>query len=222
MADKPDKFPDWATEEQADPVSGQLNRVEPPEFRKETGWQRREIPPRQWFNWQAWLTGRWIRWIEDRISDANTVFLRKSQNLSDIADAEAARDNLDVYSRSETIDLISRQAATVTLGGAFGTGQVRVLREGNRVTITGAGALAHDELSSPSSAPLVLPSWARPVSASSVSNTYSTSLTGGASGDVVVTSNGTFILRYRDPSGATIALTSSELVPSITYLVGSL
>lgn len=123
MADKPDKFPDWATEEQADPVSGQLNRVEPPEFRKETGWTRREIPPRQWFNWQAWLTGRWIRWIVPILEGLGSMATRnagtgssqfrtnsqnddrynhRSNNLSDVADASTARDNLDVYSRSET------------------------------------------------------------------------------------------------------------------------
>lgn len=117
MADKPDKFPDWATEEQADPVSGQLNRVEPPEFRKETGWQRREIPPRQWFNWQAWLTGKWIRWIVPILEGLGSMATRnagtgssqfrtnsqnddrynhRSNNLSDVADADEARANLGI------------------------------------------------------------------------------------------------------------------------------
>lgn len=67
MAQKPDKFPDWATEEEVDEVSGQANFVEPPDFRKESGWTRREIPPRQWFNWLARKTGLWLRWAEDRI-----------------------------------------------------------------------------------------------------------------------------------------------------------
>ena len=68
MAQKPDKFPDWATEEEIDEVSGQANFVEPPDFRKESGWTRREIPPRQWFNWLARKTGLWFRWVEDRIT----------------------------------------------------------------------------------------------------------------------------------------------------------
>ena len=67
MVDKPDRFPDWATEEQVDPISEQVNRTEPPEFQKESGWTRREIPPRQWWNWTLWTIGRWIRWAEDRI-----------------------------------------------------------------------------------------------------------------------------------------------------------
>ena len=66
MAEKPDKFPDWATEEEIDEVSGQANFVEPPDFRKESGWTRREIPPRQWFNWLARKTGLWFRWVEER------------------------------------------------------------------------------------------------------------------------------------------------------------
>jgi len=51
MAELPDPLPRWATEDQIDPVSGQLNVVEPPEGRKDSGWERREIPPRQWKNW---------------------------------------------------------------------------------------------------------------------------------------------------------------------------
>ena len=47
---KPD-FPRWATEDQIDPISGQNNVVEPPTTKKDNGWARKEIPPRQWFNW---------------------------------------------------------------------------------------------------------------------------------------------------------------------------
>lgn len=63
---KPTHFPDWATEEEVDGVSGQLNRVEPPSSSKESGWTRREIPPRQWMNWILWKISLWIRFFEER------------------------------------------------------------------------------------------------------------------------------------------------------------
>jgi hypothetical protein len=65
MTTKPSDFPDWATQDQIDPVSFQNNVVEPPDSRKLSGWTRFEVPPRQWFNWLARLTGQWIRWNEE-------------------------------------------------------------------------------------------------------------------------------------------------------------
>ena len=101
MAEKPDKFPDWATEEEVDEVSGQANFVEPPDFRKESGWTRREIPPRQWFNWLARKTGLWFRWLEDQVDPDTSPFMRQSENLADLNDANAGRDNLGVPYASE-------------------------------------------------------------------------------------------------------------------------
>lgn len=60
---RPSEYPDWATVEQTDPVSGQLNRVKPSTDKQEEGWTRQEIPPRQWFNWTMWITGRWVRYL---------------------------------------------------------------------------------------------------------------------------------------------------------------
>ena len=67
MADKPEKFPDWALEDEVDEVSGQLNVVEPPAQRFDSGWTRREIPPRQWMNWLLRKTALWFRWLEDKV-----------------------------------------------------------------------------------------------------------------------------------------------------------
>lgn len=64
MAEKPD-FPRWATEDQVNAVSGQLNVVEPPEERKDSGWDRFEIPPRQWLNWIARKTYEWLVYIDE-------------------------------------------------------------------------------------------------------------------------------------------------------------
>ncbi len=66
MAEKPNEFPDWATGEQTDPVSGQTNRVQPPAGQQVSGWTRREIPPRQWWNWNQWTNSRWLRWLDER------------------------------------------------------------------------------------------------------------------------------------------------------------
>lgn len=69
MVDKPDQFPEWAKEEIVNDTSGQLNRVEPPEFIKDEGWRRREIPPRQWWNWLAHKVYLWVLWFEDQIEN---------------------------------------------------------------------------------------------------------------------------------------------------------
>jgi len=100
MVDKPSEFPDWATEEQVDPVSGQTNRVAPPSESQESGWTRREIPPRQWWNWTLWTIGRWIRWLEEQVDPVTSPFLRQSENLSDLNNASAGRDNLGLGSAS--------------------------------------------------------------------------------------------------------------------------
>jgi len=62
--DRPDGFPEWADENPVDPVSGQLARVEPPDGQKQTGWDRNQVPPRQWMNWLAWKTNQWIQWLD--------------------------------------------------------------------------------------------------------------------------------------------------------------
>ena len=64
MAEKPD-FPRWATEDQVDPISGQLNVVEPPEERKDSGWDRHEVPPRQWWNWLHRKTFEWLQFLDE-------------------------------------------------------------------------------------------------------------------------------------------------------------
>lgn len=83
MAEKPDKFPDWALEEETDSVSGQVNRVEPPTDRKNSGWTRREIPPRQWWNWLWWKTGDWLRWLDERENRPSEYTVAQLPSASD-------------------------------------------------------------------------------------------------------------------------------------------
>lgn len=62
---EPDKLPEWASQDVTDPSSGQPNVSEPPEARKDSGWNRREIPPRQWFNWLHRYYYLWTVWLRN-------------------------------------------------------------------------------------------------------------------------------------------------------------
>jgi len=106
MAERPDKLPEWATVDEIDPVSGQSNVVEPPPERKESGWTRREIPPRQWFNWLARTVGGWIEWARDEI---DTLISRVTTNEGDIAIIES--DLSDATNLPTPNDLARRDAA---------------------------------------------------------------------------------------------------------------
>lgn len=66
---KPDKIPYWAREDETDDVSGQPNVAEPTEGKKDSGWEREELPPRQWLNWLQRLTGEWIAWFDEQVTD---------------------------------------------------------------------------------------------------------------------------------------------------------
>lgn len=56
MADRPSDLPRWAT----DPGS----RVEPPEGKKDEGWQEGEKPPAGFFNWLFGKLYDWVAWLE--------------------------------------------------------------------------------------------------------------------------------------------------------------
>ena len=148
MADKPEKFPDWAIEDEVDEVSGQLNVVEPPAQRFDSGWTRREIPPRQWMNWLARKTGLWFRWVEDRIESLGTASLadtgtgdndvptnsdlgtaafeddtryaHRANDLSDLQNAATGRSNLGVSYASEAEALAGEAEDRVIAPARFG------------------------------------------------------------------------------------------------------
>lgn len=116
---KPDKFPDWATEEQIDPVSGQANFVEPPDSRKQSGWTRREIPPRQWFNWLSKKNAEWLRWFEPRADkvdaatptgEPDTLILRDVDGRASIVTPQAPAEIANKgYVDFVTDDMATRQ-----------------------------------------------------------------------------------------------------------------
>lgn len=60
---KPDKFPEWAKNLVQDEHNKEFNRYEPPQAKKDVGWSRGEVPPRQWINYLAWLTNQWLEYL---------------------------------------------------------------------------------------------------------------------------------------------------------------
>jgi hypothetical protein len=80
MNQRPDELPRFASNNVVDPISGQPNVLEPPEEKKDTGWDRLEFPPRNWFNWLHRKTFEWLRYLDerqewDRTTDGNGVGL---------------------------------------------------------------------------------------------------------------------------------------------------
>jgi hypothetical protein len=68
MATRPTKFPEWARLDQPDPVYGVNNVEEPPEAMKDSGWQYKQKPPSNWFNWLHRLYYQWIEYLDEKIS----------------------------------------------------------------------------------------------------------------------------------------------------------
>jgi len=73
MVSKPTTLPKWAENDVQDPVSGQYNVIEPPPEKQLSGWARLEFPPRNWFNWLARFTYRWLQWLDQQESQSRTV-----------------------------------------------------------------------------------------------------------------------------------------------------
>lgn len=68
MVSKPSVYPVWAENDVVDPVSGENNVITPPAEKQLIGWSRLEYPPRNWFNWLARYTSRWIQWFDQQES----------------------------------------------------------------------------------------------------------------------------------------------------------
>ena len=62
---KPSKIPEWAINDVVNPTSGQNNVVEPSGAIKNLGWDFKEKPPRQYFNWLQRYNYLWCKWVDD-------------------------------------------------------------------------------------------------------------------------------------------------------------
>ena len=73
MVSKPSILPQWAESDVVDPISGQNNVLEPPTEKQDEGWDRLEFPPRQWFNWLARYTYRWLSWFNQQEEQSRVI-----------------------------------------------------------------------------------------------------------------------------------------------------
>lgn len=62
--EKPDKYPRWASDKVRNEINGEYNIYEPPEQKKDMGWDLNEVPPRQWFNWLFRMINDWIVYFD--------------------------------------------------------------------------------------------------------------------------------------------------------------
>ncbi len=77
LNDRPESLPQWATTEVVNAETGQLNVIEPPEEKKLIGWEFKEFPPRNWFNWLFRIIYYWLRHYSQRtlVTDGDGVGL---------------------------------------------------------------------------------------------------------------------------------------------------
>lgn len=92
---EPETLPEWASDSVIDPISGQNNFTEPPNERKQRGFDRRQVPPRQWLNWFMRQTYLWIKFFRDSRNKLDSFI------VAELPDA-TLNDGLMVYVSNET------------------------------------------------------------------------------------------------------------------------
>lgn len=73
MATRPDEFPRWASVDVKSHVTNVNNTVEPPESKKNVGWNYGEAPARSFTNWLHRKTYEWLVYLDDQINGGSTV-----------------------------------------------------------------------------------------------------------------------------------------------------
>lgn len=88
----------WASDDVILPNAQRPNKSLPSESLIQTGWDLSQKPAADEWNYLLNNYGQYIKWlIEEKINE----FLKKSENLNDLANKATARTNLDVFSKSE-------------------------------------------------------------------------------------------------------------------------
>ena len=131
MVSKPTILPEWAENDVVDPISGQNNVLEPPPEKKLEGWSRLEYPPRNWFNWLARYTWRWLNWLNQQeeqsiVTDGSGVNIFPiSGSLCVLFAVDTASPTHYLYAIGAnvggTVTLTVVASATLALGAISGT-----------------------------------------------------------------------------------------------------
>jgi hypothetical protein len=88
----------WASDDVILPNAQRPNKSLPSESLIKTGWDLSQKPAADEWNYLLNNNGQYIKWlIEEKINE----FLKKSENLNDLANKATARTNLSVYSKAE-------------------------------------------------------------------------------------------------------------------------
>ena len=89
----------WASDDVILPNAQRPNKSLPSESLIQTGWDLSQKPAADEWNYLLNNNGQYIKWlIEEKINE----FLKKSENLNDLANKATARNNLNVYSKAES------------------------------------------------------------------------------------------------------------------------
>lgn len=89
----------WASDDVILPNAQRPNKSLPSESLIKTGWDLSQKPAADEWNYLLNNNGQYIKWlIEEKINE----FLKKSENLNDLANKATARTNLSVYSKAES------------------------------------------------------------------------------------------------------------------------
>lgn len=124
----------WASDDVILPNAQRPNKSLPSESLIQTGWDLSQKPAADEWNYLLNNNGQYIKWlIEEKINE----FLKKSENLNDLANKATARTNLSVYSKAEVNSKTISAGNGLTGGGDLSSN--RTISMGNPSTV-GAGS----------------------------------------------------------------------------------
>lgn len=112
----PAKYPQWAVNDIINPTSGQPNVVDPDTSdptKKLLGWDFKEYPPRQWFNYLHRLVNDWIEYVNSDLFGNSLGFDVRNILASQISSHDAYSTDLD-FLATDDIDMNAGDRIDIT------------------------------------------------------------------------------------------------------------